>query len=173
GRKQFRYHPRWRQIRDETKYDRLIAFGQALPRLRRRVEGDLRLRGLPREKVLAAIVRLLETTMIRVGNEEYVRANRSFGLTTLRDSHARIRKDEIHFEFHGKGGIRHRVTVHDRRLARIVKRCQDIPGQVLFQYLDEAGKRHAIGSADVNAYLQKASGREHTAKDFRTWAATL
>jgi DNA topoisomerase-1 len=173
GRKQYRYHARWRGIRDGNKFDRLISFAEALPALRRCVRRDLKLPGLPREKVLATIVRLLEKTLIRVGNEEYARQNRSFGLTTLRNSHARIRKDEILFEFRGKGGIRHRVNVHDRRLARIVKRCQDIPGQVLFQYLDEDGKRHAIGSADVNAYLQEATGGEHTAKDFRTWAATL
>jgi DNA topoisomerase-1 len=173
GRKQYRYHARWRVIRDDNKFDRLIAFAQALPRIRRRVRHDLRLPGLPRDKVLATVVRLLETTMMRVGNEQYARQNGSFGLTTLRNPHAKVRKDEIHLEFRGKGGIRQRVTVQDQRVARIVKRCQDLPGQELFQYLDEAGKRHGIGSTQVNAYLQEASGGEYTAKDFRTWAATL
>jgi DNA topoisomerase-1 len=172
GRKQYRYHPRWRMVRDENKFERLIAFAEDLPRIRRRVRRDLRLPGLPRPKVLATVVKLLEETMIRVGNEEYARQNHSFGLTTLRNSHARIRKHEILFEFRGKGGTPHRVSIHDRRLARIVKRCQDLPGQLLFQYVDEAGKRHAIDSADVNNYLKEASGGEYTAKDFRTWAAT-
>jgi DNA topoisomerase-1 len=173
GRKQYRYHERWRAIRDEHKFDRLIAFGKALPRIRRRVRRDLKLPGLPRAKVLGTVVQLLESTLMRVGNEEYTRQNGSFGLTTLRDSHARVRKNEIRLEFRGKGGIWHRLSVHDRRLARIVKRCQEIPGQDLFQYLDEHGRRHRIGSADVNRYLQEASGGEYTAKVFRTWNGTL
>jgi DNA topoisomerase-1 len=173
GRKQYRYHRRWRQLRDETKYHRMIAFGRVLPAIRARVERDLARPGLPREKVLATIVRLLETTLIRVGNEEYARHNRSFGLTTLRDRHARIRGATLRFEFRGKHGIDHSVDLHDRRLARIVQRCRDIPGQDLFQYLDDAGVRHAIGSGDVNAYLREISGDDFTAKDFRTWAGTV
>ncbi len=173
GRKQYRYHERWHATRDETKFDHMIAFAKALPYIRRRVRRDLKLEDMPRDKVLATVVRLLETTLIRVGNDEYTRANGSFGLTTLRNPHARVRRDEIHFEFRGKGGKHRSVTVRDPRLARIVRRCQEIPGQELFQYLDEDGKRHAIGSVDVNAYLQEAGGGPFTAKDFRTWAATL
>lgn len=173
GRKQYRYHVHWRAIRDETKFDRLIAFARALPRIRRRVQQDLRRRGLPREKVLATIVQLLEATLIRVGNPEYARANGSIGLTTMHDGHARINKNDIRFEFRGKGGVRHRVTVRDRRLARIVRSCQTLPGQDLFQYLDENNRRHKIGSAAVNAYLRGAGGGDFSAKDFRTWAATL
>jgi DNA topoisomerase-1 len=173
GRKQYRYHERWSEARDENKYERVIAFGHALPRLRRRVETDLRRHGLPREKVLAAVVRLLEITLIRVGNDEYARANRSFGLTTLRDRHARIGSERVTFEFRGKGGKLHATGVRDRRLARIVKSCQDIPGQRLFQYLDAEGGRHAVESADVNAYLRDALGEDFSAKDFRTWAGTL
>jgi DNA topoisomerase-1 len=173
GRKQYHYHDRWREVRDETKFDRLIAFAAALPRIRRRVQQDLKLPGLPRDKILATVVRLLETTLIRVGNDEYVRENRSFGLTTLRNPHARVRKDDIHFEFRGKSGVQHCVTIRDRRLAQIVKRCQEIPGQELFQYLDEEGKRHPIDSAAVNEYLQAASDGPFTAKDFRTWGATV
>src|SRR5947209_380162 len=150
GRKQYRYHPRWRAVRDESKYGRTIAFGLTLPALRRRVERDMALPGLPRDKVLAAVVRLLETTLIRVGNEEYVRENRSYGLTTMRDRHVAIAGGTIHFEFRGKGGIKHAIDLEDRRLARIVRRCQDVPGQELFQYLDDKGDRHTIDSADVN-----------------------
>jgi DNA topoisomerase-1 len=173
GRKQYRYHPRWRQVRDEDKYDRLIAFGRALPRLRARVEKDLQERGLNRDKVLAAVVRVMEITLIRVGNEEYARENKSFGLTTLRDKHARIRGARAVFEFRGKSGKAHRTGFRDRRLARVVKACQDLPGQRLFQYLDDAGERRAVESADVNAYLREAMGEDFSAKDFRTWAGTV
>ena len=173
GRKQYRYHPDWRAARDEAKYDRMIAFGRALPRLRRRVEADLARRGLPREKVLAAVVRVMELTLIRVGNEEYARANRSFGLTTLRDRHAQITGAGAMFEFRGKSGKVHRTGLRDRRLARIIKACQDLPGQRLFQYVDEAGQRRAVESADVNAYIRAATGGDFSAKDFRTWAGTL
>lgn len=173
GRKQYRYHPRWREVRDETKYHRMLAFGRALPGIRTRVAEDLGRRGLPREKVLAAVVRLLETSLVRVGNEEYARTNRSFGLTTLRDRHAKIEGAEIRLRFRAKGGLDRSVTLRDRRLATVVKRCQDVPGQELFQYLDEDGNRQGIGSADVNAYLQEISGQEFTAKDFRTWAGTV
>src|SRR5262245_35730541 len=151
GRKQSRYHARWREIRDATKYDRMLAFGQALPRLRARLKHDLSLPGLPREKVIATVVRLLDTTFLRIGNEEYARQNGSVGLTTMRNSHVDVSGSDLRFEFRGKSGIRRRVDVNDRRLARIVKSCQEVAGQALFQYLDEGGKRHAIGSADVNA----------------------
>jgi DNA topoisomerase-1 len=173
GRKQYRYHERWRQTRDGAKYDRLIAFGRALPRLRRRMEQDLARRGLPREKVLAAVIRVMETTLIRVGNEEYARANKSFGLTTLRDRHAKIGAAKAAFEFRGKSGKMHVTGFSDRRLARIVKACQDLPGQRLFQYLDDDGQRHAVESADVNAYIREAMGDDFSAKDFRTWAGTV
>ena len=173
GRKQYRYHPRWRAVRDETKYDRLIAFGQALPRLRGRIERDLKRPGLPRAKILATVVRLLETTLIRVGNEEYARQNHSFGLTTMRDRHAAVNGTTVRFHFRGKSGIVHEVDLHDRRLARIVQRSQDLPGDELFQYVDEAGRQHTIDSADVNDYLRQVAGAEFTAKDFRTWAGTV
>jgi DNA topoisomerase-1 len=173
GRKQYRYHPRWREVRDETKYERVIAFGQALPHIRARAEHDLARPGLPREKVLATVVRLLETTLIRVGNEEYARHNGSFGLTTMRDRHVEISGQTIRFEFRGKSGVRHNVDVSDRQLAGIVKQCQDLPGYELFQYLDADGQRHSIDSTDVNAYLREISGQEFTAKDFRTWAGTV
>lgn len=173
GRKQYRYHPRWRAVRDETKYDRLIAFGQALPHIRARVEQDLAQPGLPRTKVLATVVRLLETTLIRVGNEEYARANGSFGLTTLRNRHVSVEGRTLFFSFKGKSGIRHRIRVDDRRLARIVQRCQDLPGQELFQYVEDDGTPRDVDSADVNAYLQEIAGQEFTAKDFRTWAGTV
>jgi DNA topoisomerase-1 len=173
GRKQYRYHPRWRAVRDEAKYERLVAFGLALSRIRARAEKDLALPGLPRNKVLAAIVRLLETTLIRVGNEEYVRENGSFGLTTIRDRHVQVNGSQMRFEFRGKSGIEHTVDLSDRRLARIVKQCQDIPGQELFQYLDHEGGRHSIGSTDVNTYLHEIAGQEFTAEDFRTWAGTI
>jgi DNA topoisomerase I len=173
GRKQYRYHARWRSTRDETKYGRLLDFARALPRIRGRVRRDLRRPGLSRNKVLATVVRLLEVTLMRVGNEEYARQNGSFGLSTLRDRHAKIQKGELCFEFRGKSGVTQSITVQDPRLARIVKRCRDIPGQVLFQYLDENGRRRPIGSADVNAYLREAAGADFTAKDFRTWAGTV
>jgi len=173
GRKQYRYHERWREVRDEHKYDRLIAFGRALPRLRKRVARDLARRGLPREKVLAAVIRVMEITLIRVGNEEYAKANKSFGLTTLRDRHAKIGGAEAVFEFRGKSGKVHTTGFHDARLARIVKACQDVPGQRLFQYLDDDGQRHAVESADVNAYIRETLGDDFSAKDFRTWAGTV
>jgi DNA topoisomerase-1 len=173
GRKQYRYHPRWSATRGETKYERLLEFGRALPRIRTRVQRDLGRRGLPREKVLATVVRLLEKTLIRVGNEEYARANRSFGLTTLDNRHVKVRGPRIHFRFRGKSGKVHEFGIEDAELSRIVKRCQDLPGQDLFQYEDEAGRRRAIGSGDVNAYLAEASGRDFTAKDFRTWAGSV
>ncbi len=173
GRKQYRYHPRWREVRDETKYGRMIEFGRALPLIRRRTEADLRRSRLPREKVLAAVVRLLEKTFIRVGNEEYARENRSFGLTTMRDAHVRIRGSKVKFIFRGKSGVEHDLELDDRRLARIVRQCRELPGQELFQYLDEDGNAVDIGSADVNAYLQEVTGRDFTSKDFRTWAGTV
>ncbi|WP_430419461.1 DNA topoisomerase IB [Phenylobacterium sp.] len=173
GRKQYLYHARWRQARDGHKYDRLLAFGRALPRLRARVDADLARRGLPRDKVLAAVIRVMETTLIRVGNEEYARTNKSFGLTTLRDRHVKIGAAKAVFEFRGKSGKSHSTGFNDRRLARVVKACQDLPGQRLFQYLDEDGQRHAVESADVNAYIREAIGEDFSAKDFRTWAGTV
>ncbi len=173
GRKQYKYHPKWRETRDETKYARMADFGRVLPKLRRRVEADLSLRGLPREKVLAAVVQVMETTLIRVGNDEYAKANKSFGLTTLRDRHVRFQGSSAVFEFNGKGGKTHRTGIRDRRLARIIKACQDVPGQRLFQYIDPVGERHAVTSTDVNAYIREATGGDFTAKDFRTWAGTL
>jgi DNA topoisomerase-1 len=173
GRKQYRYHSRWRQVRDGGKYDRLIAFGRALPKLRTRVDHDLARHGLPRDKVLAAVIRVMEVTLIRVGNEEYAKANHSFGLTTLRDRHARIGTARTVFEFRGKSGKVHKTGFSDRRLARILKACQDLPGQRLFQYLDDDGHRHAVESADVNGYIRGALGDDFSAKDFRTWAGTL
>jgi len=173
GRKQYRYHPRWREVRDQTKYARLIDFGKALPRIRERVEQDLARPGLPREKVLAAVVRLLETTLIRVGNEEYARQNHSYGLTTLRSQHVTVEGTRLRFEFRGKGGKHHVVGITDRRLARVVRRCQELPGHELFQYLDDEGKRQSIDSADVNAYLKEIGGDDFTAKDFRTWGGTV
>jgi len=172
GRKQYRYHARWRLIRDETKYGRMLLFGRLLPRIRARVAADLARPGLPREKVLAALVRLLETTLARIGNVEYARTNRSFGLTTLRNRHVKIEGTHLTFDFRGKHGIEHHIDLTDRKLAGIVKRCRELPGQDLFQYLDADGTRHALGSEDVNEYLHSISGEEITAKDFRTWAAT-
>ncbi len=173
GRKQYRYHPRWREVRDEVKYGRLIAFAETLPRIRARAAADLRKSGLPRQKVLAAVVALLEKTLIRVGNDEYARENGSFGLTTMRDQHAQVRGGVVHFEFRGKSGIRHAVDLHDARLARIVKACRDLPGYELFQYVDDEGQRQVVDSADVNDYLRDVSGEDFTAKDFRTWAGTV
>lgn len=171
-RKQYRYHPRWRAIRDETKYDRMLDFGKAVPRIRRRVDEDLNAPGLPREKVLAAVVRLMECTLARIGNSEYARDNHSFGLTTLQNRHVRIARGRVELDFRAKHGIRHRSIVSDRKLVRILKNCRDLPGSELFQYLDESGERHSIDSGDVNAYLRDISGADITAKDFRTWAAT-
>ena len=172
GRKQYRYHARWRLVRDESKFGKMLVFGRVLPEIRRRVADDLTRPGLPREKVLASIVRLLEMTLARVGNEEYAKANRSFGLTTLRNRHVRVDGNRLAFDFRGKHGLKHHIDLRDRRLARIVKRCRDIPGQDLFQYLDEDGEPHSVDSEDVNEYLRAISGEEITAKDFRTWAAT-
>jgi DNA topoisomerase I len=173
GRKQYRYHPQWREFRDETKYGRMAAFGRALPRIRRRVQRDLALPGLPRAKILATVVRLLETTFMRVGNEEYARENSSFGLTTLRERQVQINGSKIRFKFRGKSGVEHAIELNDRRMAAIVKRIRDLPGYELFQYVDEGGERHAIDSADVNDYIREAAGAEFTSKDFRTWAGTL
>jgi DNA topoisomerase I len=173
GRKQYRYHQEWRAVRDAHKFDRTLIFARALPGIRARVEADLRRPGLPREKVLATIVRLLETTLIRVGNAEYARDNRSYGLTTFRDRHVEFDGAELAFEFRGKSGKLHRVSLRDRRLARIVRACQELPGQELFQYVDAEGVRRDVDSADVNAYLQEITGEPFTAKDFRTWAGTV
>lgn len=172
-RKQYRYHPRWRQFRDETKYERMVLFGEMLPALRERVARDLALSGLPKARLLAMIVRLLEKTLVRVGNEEYARANGSYGLTTLRNRHVEVDGAAIRFRFKGKGGIPHDVELTDRRLARLVQRVRDLPGQGLFQYLDESGQAQPIGSEDVNQYLREITGQDYTAKDFRTWAGTL
>jgi DNA topoisomerase I len=173
GRKQYRYHARWREIRDDTKYGRMLSFAKALPRIHRRVRRDLALSGLPRAKALATIVRLLETTCIRVGNEEYARQNDSFGLTTMRTRQVRVQGDTLNFKFRGKSGVRHDVELSDRQMAGIVRRMRDLPGQELFQYVDDAGQTHAIESADVNEYLKDIAGDEFTSKDFRTWAGTL
>ena len=170
GRKQYRYHARWREVRDETKFNRMVAFGKALPGIRKRVEKHLSLPGLPREKVLATVVRLLETTLIRVGNEEYARENKSFGLTTMRKQHVQVNGTELRFRFRGKSGRTHNVSVVDSRLAAVVKRCQDLPGQDLFEYVDDGGEMQDVDSADVNEYLREISGEDFTAKDFRTWA---
>ena len=173
GRKQYRYHPRWRVVRDEVKYGRLVSFAAALPRIRARTDADLALSGLPREKVVAAVVQLLERTLIRVGNDEYARRNGSIGLTTMRDGHAKVSGSSLHFEFRGKSGIRHAVGLDDRRLAKIVKACRDLPGYELFQYVDEDGSRQVIDSSDVNIYLREVCGDDFTAKDFRTWSGTV
>jgi DNA topoisomerase-1 len=173
GRKQYRYHPRYREIRDETKFDRLLAFSRQLPAIRARVERDLKLTGLPREKVLATVVRLLEATSIRVGNDEYARTNRSYGLTTLRSDHVEVSGSKLRFEFRGKSGKDHSVEVTDARVAHIVQRCQSLPGEELFQYVDEEGRRQTVDSGDINSYLRETSGADITAKDFRTWAGTV
>jgi DNA topoisomerase-1 len=172
GRKQYRYHPRWREVRDEAKYTKLLIFARVLPLIRARVDADLKRRGLPREKVLAAVVRLMEMTLIRIGNAEYAKTNKSFGLTTLRDRHVVVEGGHIHISFQGKSGKRHESDINDRRLARIVKDCRDLPGYELFQYIGEDGQRHDVDSADVNEYLREITGEDITAKDFRTWAAT-
>ena len=173
GRKQYRYHARWREVRDENKYSRMLDFAKALPRIRARTSADLAKPGLPREKVLAAVVRLLEKTLIRVGNEEYARENNSFGLTTMRNRHVKVSGSRIGFRFRGKSGIEHEVRIVDRRLARIIDHCSDLPGQELFQFVAEDGEPRPVDSEDVNAYLQEISGEEFTAKDFRTWAGTV
>lgn len=173
GRTQYRYHHLWSQARDETKYERTLAFARALPRLRRKVERDLRRRGLPREKVLAAVVRLLERTLIRVGNEEYARDNRSFGLTTLRVRHVKVHGQQLKLTFRGKSGVAHTVGLRDRRVAKVVRAAQDLPGQHLFQYVDEDGEVRRVESDDVNEYLRDSMGDDFSAKDFRTWAGTV
>jgi DNA topoisomerase-1 len=173
GRKQYRYHPRWRAMRDETKYTRMLGFGEALPRLRKTVEQHLGLPHLPREKVLATVVRLLDCTAMRVGNPEYARANNSFGLTTMRNQHAEVSGARVRFQFRGKGGKLHHVDIADRRAARVIRRCQELPGQELFQYVDDEGQTHTIDSDDVNVYLREVTGNDFTAKDFRTWAGTV
>ena len=173
GRKQYRYHDDWQAARGAHKFHRMLAFGRALPKLRARIEADLARKGLARERVLAGAVRLLEITLIRVGNDEYARANQSFGLTTLRKRHVTLSSAGAVFEFKGKSGKSHRTGFHDRRLARLLRRCEELPGQRLFQYLDETGARHHVASDDVNAYLREAMGEDFSAKDFRTWAATL
>jgi DNA topoisomerase I len=173
GRKQYRYHARWRETRDSTKFERMILFGEALPDLRERVAADLRRHGLPREKVLAAVVALLGATFIRVGNREYERDNESYGLTTMHDEHVEISGSNMHFEFRGKSGKEHAIDLQDKRLAKVVKQCQDVPGQHLFKYYDEGGSAHTVTSEDVNAYLREISGQDFTAKDFRTWGGTI
>jgi DNA topoisomerase I len=173
GRKQYRYHPRWNAVRAETKYERMLTFGAALPQIRDRIRIDLARPGIPKEKVLAMVVRLLESTFIRVGNEEYARTNKSFGLTTMKDRHVEIDGTQIRFRFRGKSGKTHDVELTDRRLARLVKQCRDLPGQDLFQYVGDDGEPHPIDSAAVNEYIREISGQEFTAKDFRTWAGSL
>jgi DNA topoisomerase IB len=174
GRKQYRYHPRWRQVRDAAKFDRMLAFGAALPHLRRRVRADLARSGLPRERVLAMVVAVMADTLVRIGNDEYARENQSFGLTTLRNRHVQfLRGGGLRFRFRGKGGKEHDVALDDARLARLVRRCQQLPGQQLFQYLDDAGEVQPVESGEVNDYLREAMGEEFTAKDFRTWGASL
>jgi DNA topoisomerase I len=172
-RKQYRYHSAWRASRDETKFDRMESFAHALPLIRRRTRTDLAQPGLPRNKVLATIVQLLEKSLIRVGNEEYARQNRSFGLTTLRNRHVQVNGGTLRFQFRGKSGVRHSVGVNDRRLARVVKQCRDLPGQELFQYLDQTGEVQGIDSGDINAYVNEITGEDFTAKDFRTWWGTV
>jgi len=172
GRKQYRYHPRWREIRDQTKYNRMLAFGEALPQMRDDIARDLKLPGLPSTKVLALVVSLLETTYIRIGNAEYARHNKHFGLTTLRDKHVDVEGATIRFEFTGKSGKNYSVELHDRRLARLIRQCKELPGQDLFQYVDQDGIRQHITSTHVNAYLREISGEDFTAKDFRTWGGT-
>ena len=172
-RKQYRYHARWREVRDTVKYDRMVAFAEALPRIREHTDRDLERHGMPREKVLATVVRLLEETRIRIGNDEYRKENGSYGLTTLLDHHVNVIGSEVRFSFRGKSGKHHTIELHDRRMARIIKRFLDIPGQELFQYIDENGEAKPIDSAEVNDYLRQVSGEEFTAKDFRTWAGTI
>jgi len=171
-RKQYRYHRRWREIRDEAKYGKLLTFARVLPLIRARVAEDLQRRGLPRKRVLAAILRLMELTLFRVGNREYAKSNKSFGLTTLRDRHVLIEGSRIHLSFRGKSGNRYETDISDRRLANIVRGCRDLPGYELFQYLDDEGNRRTVGSADINEYLREITGEDVSAKDFRTWAAT-
>jgi len=172
GRKQYRYHPRWREIRDENKYSRMIEFGLALPKVRKQLEAQLAAPGIGRDKVMATVVSLLDATLIRIGNSQYARDNRSYGLTTLRNKHVEVKGSAILFQFRGKSGVEHQISVKDRRLARIIKRCMELPGQNLFQYLDDEGQRHTVTSSDVNAYLHELTGADFTAKDYRTWAGS-
>jgi len=173
GRKQYRYHAKWRTVRDDVKYERMLNFGKALPAIRAEVDRALKLPGLPREKVLATIVYLLEATMMRIGNEEYARTNKSFGLTTLHNRHVKVDGNDIAFHFRGKSGVFHDIALHDRRLAKIIARTRELPGQELFQYIDKEGERHSVDSSDVNDYLRTITGEEYTAKDFRTWSGTV
>ncbi len=174
GRKQYRYHPEWRQVRDDAKFDRMVAFGDALPKLRRRINRDLQRDGLPRDKVLAAVAALLDASRARIGNAEYARDNKSFGLTTLRNRHVTFWSDgSAVLNFRGKGGVQHEIPVDDKRIVRIVQRCQELPGQRLFQYVAEDGRRCPVDSGQVNEYLREAMGDDFTAKDFRTWGATF
>lgn len=173
GRKQYRYHPHWRETRDENKYERMTAFADALPKIRARVAHDLAKHGLPREKVLATVMRLLETTLIRVGNTQYARENAHYGLTTMQNEHIAVSGQSIHFHFVGKSGKEHQIDLRDKRLAAIVSRLRDLPGHEIFQYVGDDGARHPIDSSDVNAYLHKIAGEDFTAKDFRTWAGTV
>ncbi len=173
GRKQYRYHPDWNKFRAETKFDKMTEFGQALPKIRRQISSDMDKQGLPREKVLAAIVKMLEKTMIRIGNEEYAKENQSYGLTTLRNKHVDVGATKVKINFKGKSGQFHTIELEDRRLARLIGKLQDLPGQELFQYLDEDGERRGVDSADVNEYIQQAAEAEFTAKDFRTWRGTI
>ena len=172
GRKQYRYHERWRSVRDAHKFERMMKFGKALPPMHRRISRDLKLPGMPREKILATVVRLLESTLIRVGNDEYARTNKSYGLTTMKEKHVVVKGATVRFSFRGKHGIRHEVAVEDPRIAKILKKCVDLPGQELFEYVDAGGAVRDVTSADVNAYLKKIAGEAFTAKDFRTWYAT-
>lgn len=173
NRKQYRYHAVWRKLKDEVKYDRMIHFGKHLPTIRHRVNQALKMQGLPREKVLATVVYLLQLTMIRVGNDEYAKTNHSYGMTTLRNKHVKIDGSEIHFHFKGKSGVEHSITVQDKKLAKIVSRIRELPGQELFQYVDDSGERHSISSTDVNQYLHEITNEDFTAKDFRTWFGTV
>ena len=173
GRKQYRYHPKFRALRDESKFGRMLRFSEALPDLREQIETDLSTPGLPRRKLLATLVRLLDKTLIRVGNDEYTKANHSYGLTTMRRRHVAVTGDTVRFEFRGKSGVEHSISVTDRRLARIVQQLQDLPGQELFKYIDGEGQRQSIDSDDVNAYLREVTGLDVTAKDFRTWSGTM
>lgn len=173
GRKQYIYHSRWETIRNETKFNKLLLFGEALPKIREQVDHDLRRRGLPRQRVLALMVRLLDKTLIRVGNAEYARTNHSFGLTTLQTDHLEVTGSTLHFEFLGKSKKWHQIDLKDPRAARVIRRCQELPGQELFQYIDEAGERRSVGSADINQYLQETTNQPFSAKDFRTWGGTI
>jgi len=173
NRKQYRYHTKWRVVRDQTKYDRMMAFGEALPKIRKQVKKDIALPGMPREKILATVIEVMEKTLIRIGNEEYAKENHSYGLTTLQGKHVDVHGSTVRFHFKGKSGVKHDIALHDKRLAKIIQRCNDLPGHELFEYRDENWKVHSIGSADVNNYLKTISGDDFTAKDFRTWYGTV